>query len=79
MGSHDALLRPGDMPRTNRHAAHPEDGGGDVDEGEVVSRQPIEAGGEAAEVIELVEATLDAVAQLVDQGIVRDLCLARSG
>ena len=43
-----------------------------MDEGEVVAGEPVEPSGEAAEVLELVEAALDAVAQLVDQGIVRD-------
>ena len=62
--------------RTNRHSPHPDDGSGDVDEGEVVSGEPVEAGGEASEVFELVEAPLDPVAQLVDQGIVRDRGLA---
>ena len=43
-----------------------------MDEGEVVARQSVEPGGEAAEVLELVEASLDAIAQLVDQWIFRD-------
>lgn len=48
-----------------------------MDEGEVVARQSVEPGGEAAEVLELVEAALDAIAQFVDQGIVRDLGLSQ--
>jgi len=48
--------------RTNRHSPDAEHGRGDVDEGEVVVRQSDEPGGEAAEVLELVEASLDAIA-----------------
>ena len=48
-------------------------------EGEVVAGEPVKPGGEASEVLELVEATLDPVAQLVDQGVVRDRGLARAG
>jgi hypothetical protein len=48
--------------RTNRHSPDAEHGRGDVDEGEVVVRQSVEPGGEAAEVRELVEASLDAIA-----------------
>ena len=62
--------------RTNRHSAHPEHGGGEVDEGEVVAREPVEACCEAAEVFELVEAALDAVAEPIDQRIVWDRALA---
>lgn len=60
------------VSRTNRHSPDPEQGRGYVDEGEVVASEPVEPCGEAAEVLELVEAALDAIAQLVGQGIVRD-------
>jgi hypothetical protein len=47
-----------------------------VDEGEVVFGLAIEPCCEAPEVLELVEATLDAVSELVDQGIVGRRSLA---
>ena len=65
-----------EAPRTNRHSPHPDHGSSDVDEGEVVACQSVEPGGEAAEVLELVEASLDAIAQLVDCRIVGDRGLA---
>jgi len=40
---------------------HPDHGGSDVYEGEVVMGEPVEPGGEWAEVLELVEASLDTV------------------
>ncbi len=43
-----------------------------MDECEEVGRAPVEAGREAPEVFELVEASLDAVARPVDDGVVRD-------
>ena len=60
------------VSRANRHSAHPEHGGGDVGEGQVVSGEPVEPCGEAAEALEPVEAALDAVAEFVDQRVVRD-------
>lgn len=47
-----------------------------MNEGEIVVGEPVEPGCEASEVLELVEASLDAVAQFVDQGVVRDRGLA---
>ena len=41
-----------------------------MDKGEVVAHDPVEAVGEAAEVLELVEAAFDAVAEPVDERIV---------
>jgi len=64
------------MARTNRHSAHPDHSGGDVDEGEEVDGSPVEAGGEASEVFELVEASFDAIATAIDGCIVWDRCLA---
>src|SRR5690606_32188457 len=65
--------------RTNRHSPHPDHGGGEVDEAEEVDGEPVVAGGEAAEVLELCEAALDAVAQPVEVAVVRDGGLARAG
>jgi hypothetical protein len=47
-----------------------------VDEGEVMAGESVEPGGEASEVFELVEASLDAVTQFVDQRVMRDGGLA---
>lgn len=72
-------LAPGDgagRTRSNRHSAHPEHGSGDVDEGQIVLGEPVVAGREAAEVFQPVEAALDAVSELVDQGVMRDWDLA---
>src|SRR5690606_12089177 len=44
--------------RTNRHSPHPDHGCGEVDEAEEVDGEPVVAGGEAAEVLELCEAAL---------------------
>jgi len=69
----------GQRARPNRHSPHPDHGSGDMDEGEVVAGEPVEPGGEAPEMLELVEATLDAIAQLVDHRVVRDRGLSRTG
>jgi hypothetical protein len=50
-----------------------------MDEGEVVASPPVEAGGEAAELLKLVEAAPNAIAQPADYGIVQDQGLARAG
>lgn len=48
-----------------------------MDKDEEVGGTPVEAAGEAAEVLELVETSLDAVAASVDGGVVRDRRLAQ--
>jgi len=65
--------------RTNRHLAHPDHGGGEAGEGEEVGGEAVVAGCEAPEVFEFVEASLDAVAQAVEDGVVRDGYLSRPG
>ena len=50
-----------------------------MDEGQEVSGTPIEAYSEAAEMLELVETSLDAVATSVDGGVLWDWHLARAG
>ena len=64
--------------RTNPHSSHPQHDACEVDEGEVVGWQSVVAGGEATEVLELVEASFDAVSELVDDRIVGDGLLARA-
>src|SRR5512145_593027 len=49
-----------------------------MDEAEEVDVAPVVAGGDATEVFELVEASLDAVASFVENGIVRDRGFARA-
>lgn len=51
--------------RLNRHLPHPDDGCGDLQEAEEVSGVSVEAGCDAAEVIELIAASLDDVSDLV--------------
>lgn len=58
--------------RTNRHSPHPDHGGGDVGEGQEVAGEPVVAGCKASEVLELVEAAFDAVAQSIEDRIVGD-------
>ena len=43
-----------------------------MDEGEEAGVEPVEAGCEASEVLELVEASFDAVARFVEVAVVRD-------
>jgi hypothetical protein len=50
-----------------------------MDECHEVAGPAIETGGEAPEMLELVEATLDAVAGLVDRRVMRDRDFARAG
>jgi hypothetical protein len=47
-----------------------------LDEDEVVTGKPVEVGSEAAEVLEPVEAAFVAIAELVDERILRDRGLA---
>jgi hypothetical protein len=47
-----------------------------MDEGEEVSCPWVEAGGEASEVFEFVEASFDTVAAAIDRGVVWDRGLA---
>src|SRR5258708_35794416 len=63
--------------RTNRHSAHPDHGAGKVKRGEEIDSAAVVSCSDAAEMLELVEEALDAVAQLVGDGIVRDEYLAR--
>src|SRR5438309_1222300 len=64
--------------RLNRHSAHPDHGCGELYEAEEVDGSSVVACGEAAEVLELVEASLDAVAVFVDRRVVGDDDLARA-
>ena len=64
--------------RSDRHSAEPGHGGGELNEACEVQGSAIIARCEAAEVLEPVEATFDAVAVFVDDGIVRDDDLAAS-
>ena len=56
--------------RQNRHSAHPYHGCGEVNESEIVVCQAVEAGGEAPEVLEFVEASFDTVPEFVERSIV---------
>ena len=56
--------------RLNRHSAHPYHCAGEVDEGEEVDGAPVVAGGDTPEVLEFVEAPLDAVSQAIDISVV---------
>src|SRR5690606_35385826 len=78
-GPHGSRSRTAGRTRTNRHSAHPDHGCGEVDEAEEVGGEPVVSGGEAAEVLELCEAALDAVAQAVEGAVVRDRGSARTG
>ncbi len=62
--------------RLNRHSAHPKHGCGEMDEGQEVDGPSVVACGEAPEVLEFVEAALDAIAVAVDRLVVRDDHLA---
>jgi hypothetical protein len=53
----------------------PEGCGGEVGEAQEVELAPVISRGEAPEVLELVEAALDAIAVLVERGVVRDAAL----
>jgi hypothetical protein len=63
-------------PRSDRHSAEPDHGSGEVDEAGEVDGSSVVAGGEAAEVLEPVEASFDAVAVLAGGGVMRDSNLA---
>src|SRR5882757_719743 len=63
----------------HRSQVQPHTDCGEVDEGEEVVCPPVISSGEPAEVLELVEAALDAVAQLVDRLVVWNGDLARTG
>src|SRR5437660_12258007 len=65
--------------RLNRHSTHPDHSTCDVDECEEVNCSAVEAGGEASEVLELIEAAFDAIAFLVESSVMRDRNLARAG
>ena len=58
-----------DGPRRCGHLPEPEDGGGECDDGEVVSGGFLEAGGDAPELFELGEAALDQVALAVELAV----------
>ena len=57
--------------RSPTHKAHPDPCGCELDEGEVVFRVLLEARGDGAEVLELVEEALDEVALAVEEGAER--------
>ncbi len=56
--------------RLNRHSTHPDDGTGEMEEGEEMNGAAVIAGGDAPEVLEFVETALDPVSRLVDLFVV---------
>ncbi len=64
--------------RTNRHSAEPDHGGGEECKAGEMDGGTFVAGSKAAEVFEAVEASLDAIALFVGDGVVRDGDLARA-
>lgn len=56
----------------DRHSAQPDHCCGELDEGEEVNGPAVVSRCEAPEVLEAIEAAFDAVAVLVDGGVVRD-------
>lgn len=65
-------------PKLNRQSSHPDHRCCDLNDAEEVLRSVVALGRQASEGLKLVEAAFDAVADFVDDGIVRDQRLARA-